>query len=90
MEVGAHIVVRGYVQGVGFRYFAYNRATQLGINGFVRNLYDGNVEVEAEGDRSLIEEFIKELKVGPRSARVTDIQIQWKEKLKPYQSFEIR
>ena len=89
MEVGAHIIVRGYVQGVGFRYFVCNRATNLGLTGFVRNLYNGDVEIEVEGDRSLIEEFIKEMKAGPRSAHVADVKIHWKEKSNKYQSFEI-
>lgn len=89
MEVGAHIVVRGFVQGVGFRYFVYDRARRLGLNGFVRNLYNGDVEIEAEGERSLVEEFIKEVKVGPRAARVADVVIRWKETLQHYTSFEI-
>jgi len=90
MEVGAHIVVRGFVQGVGFRYFVYDRARRLGLNGFVRNMYNGDVEIEVEGDRSLVEEFIKEVKVGPRAARVADVFIRWKETLQHYTSFEIR
>jgi acylphosphatase len=89
MEVGAHIVVKGMVQGVGFRYFVYNRATNLGLKGLVRNLYNGDVEIEVEGDRSLIEEFIKEVKVGPRAAHVRDVAIQWKETLQHYNSFEV-
>lgn len=89
MEVGAHITIRGFVQGVGFRYFAYNRATNLSLTGFVRNLYNGDVEIEVEGDRSLIEEFIKEMKIGPRAAHVADVKIHWKEKSNKYHSFEI-
>ncbi len=77
MEVSAHIVVAGLVQGVGYRFFASNRARQFGLNGLVRNLYDGNVEVIAEGEKSAVEAFIGELRIGPRSAHVTDLQIVW-------------
>ena len=77
MEVSAHIVVKGLVQGVGYRYFVSTRARQFGLNGLVRNLSDGNVEVIAEGERTAIELLIGELKIGPRSAHVADIQITW-------------
>jgi acylphosphatase len=90
MEIGVHIVVQGLVQGVGFRYFAYRHAMRLGLSGWVRNLYNDDVELEVEGDRSLIEELIKELKVGPRSAHVKDLKIEWREYANRYQAFEIR
>lgn len=87
----AHIIVEGLVQGVGFRWFVQRRAEALGINGWVRNLYNGNVEIEAEGERSLLEEFIKEVKVGPRSAHVSNLKIEWKESKPPfYERFDIR
>lgn len=50
-----HLCVTGMVQGVGFRFFAINRARKYGITGWVRNLYDGRVEIEAEGNRSDLE-----------------------------------
>ena len=90
MEVRAYILVSGMVQGVGFRYFVYDRATRLGLRGFVSNLYNGDVEIEVEGDRSLIEELIKEMKVGPRAARVVDVNIEWKKADQHYKRFDIR
>ena len=89
MESGAHIVVKGMVQGVGFRFFAYHHATKLGLRGFVRNLYDGDVELEVVGERSLLEEFIKQVKVGPRASRITDLKVEWKEPPRQYDDFEI-
>lgn len=77
MKVRVHLLVCGMVQGVGFRYFVLDRAINLGLTGYTRNLYSGEVEIEAEGNRSLIEEFIKEVKVGPRAAQVTDLKIEW-------------
>ncbi|HCA81566.1 MAG TPA: acylphosphatase [Bacteroidetes bacterium] len=90
MQVSAHIVVQGLVQGVGFRYFVFRIAIRLGLGGWVRNLYDGNVEVLAEGERSLVEELIKDLKIGPRSAQVKDLTIEWKNYTGTFSSFEIR
>jgi acylphosphatase len=77
MDASVNIVVEGLVQGVGFRWYASRRAQALGLRGFVRNLYDGTVEVEAEGDRTALEELIRDLRVGPRSAHVTDLKIAW-------------
>ncbi len=90
MEARAHIVVEGLVQGVGYRWFVERKAQALGLAGYVRNLYDGNVEVEAEGDRSLVEELIKDLKVGPRAAHVTNLRIEWREPTHQEPHFQIR
>jgi acylphosphatase len=90
MEAGAHLIVKGLVQGVGFRYFVREKASVLGLNGYASNQFDGNVEIEVEGDRSLIESFIKEIKVGPRMSRVADILITWKKAEGTRRGFEIR
>ena len=90
MDVGAHIIVRGMVQGVGFRYFVYRQAIQLRLKGFCRNLYDGDVEIKVEGDRSLVEDLIQQVKVGPRSARVTDVKVAWESCHHQFAGFEIR
>jgi acylphosphatase len=90
MQIGVHITVQGLVQGVGFRYFVYRHASRLGLTGWVRNLYDSEVEIEVEGDRSMVEELIKEVKVGPRSAHVKDLKIEWQDFKNRYQAFEIR
>ena len=90
MDIRAHVLVSGLVQGVGFRYFAFHQAVNLGLVGYVRNIFSGEVEIEIEGDRSLIEEFIKMIKVGPRVAHVRDLKIEWLECARSYRSFEIR
>ena len=90
MQLGAHIVVKGFVQGVGFRYFVYRQASTLGLSGYVKNLFNGDVEIEAFGDRSMIEEFIKTVKVGPRAEHVADLKIEWKDYEPTGKSFEIR
>jgi acylphosphatase len=90
MSVAAFIRVQGMVQAVGFRYFVYRVAIRLGLNGYVRNAYDGNVEIEVEGDRSLIEELIKDVKVGPRAAHVTGVSVEWKDPQNQFHYFDIR
>jgi acylphosphatase len=67
----------GDVQGVGFRFFVERHARQLGLEGYVRNRYDGAVEVEAEGIGSALEHFLNELRRGPRQARVQDVRVTW-------------
>jgi acylphosphatase len=66
-------IVRGRVQGVGYRFFAMRAARSAGVVGTVRNLPDGNVEVFAEGTAAAIAAFLDELKRGPSYARVTAV-----------------
>lgn len=57
-KIRKHIIFYGRVQGVGFRYYAVNKANQLGLTGWVRNLPDGTVEMEVQGEESLIDQLI--------------------------------
>lgn len=57
-KVRKHILFYGRVQGVGFRYYAVQKANQLGLTGWVKNLYDGSVEMEVEGQEELIDQLI--------------------------------
>ena len=59
-----HMYVSGDVQGVGFRYRANYAAKGLGLTGYVRNLYDGRVELEVQGERELISRFLGEIDAG--------------------------
>lgn len=65
------ILLFGRVQQVGFRYFVFNLAAELGIVGFVKNQPDGSVYVEAEGESHIIEVFIAHCKMGPPHSTVT-------------------
>jgi acylphosphatase len=87
--VGANIIVKGVVQGVGFRYWTVRKAQSYDLNGWTKNLSDGTVEIEVEGERGIIEEFIKELKVGPTYSQVTDLAINWYEKPRGYTDFNV-
>ena len=90
MDAAVHMVVQGLVQGVGFRWFVARHANMLGLRGFVENKYDDTVEVEAEGDRSLLEELVKQVRVGPRSAQVTNLVLEWKDPTHHFTHFQIR
>ncbi len=70
------LTVKGVVQGVGFRYFCYKQAVNFGITGYVKNLYNGDVEILAQGDESALNGFISEIKTGPRNASVTSLNIK--------------
>ncbi|HFE64108.1 MAG TPA: acylphosphatase, partial [Caldithrix sp.] len=69
--------IKGMVQGVGYRYFAYRRAAVYDITGYVRNLADGSVEVFAEGPRTQLEAFLGELKRGPQLSYVEEVEGNW-------------
>ena len=85
-----HILVSGIVQGVGYRYYTLRKAGALGLTGFVRNLPDGRVEVEVEGEESAIQEFIGFLRKGPIGAHVYDVQVDCYEYRNRYIDFRIR
>ncbi len=70
-----HAIVRGRVQGVGFRATTAREARRLGLSGWVRNCFDGTVEVLAAGDDAAIDELAAWLKRGPRGANVTGLDI---------------
>jgi len=88
-SVGARLKVSGYVQGVGFRYYCYQKAVDLGLAGWVRNEPDSSVAVTVEGERGLIEELIATLRVGPPASSVTDVIVQWDRFSGRYDAFQI-
>ncbi len=71
-----HALVKGQVQGVGYRAFTQHQGRQRHLGGWVRNLSNGQVELEVEGPPTSIDEFLTALREGPTFAEVTDIQVQ--------------
>jgi acylphosphatase len=76
--IRARVLVSGEVQGVGFRQATVLEAERLGgLAGTVKNLRDGRVEVVVEGERGKVEALVGWCKVGPRLARVSDVQVSY-------------
>ena len=73
-RVGARFVVRGHVQGVGFRYFVLRQARLLQVRGWVRNLPDATVEAQAWAEAATLQTFESALKEGPGHARVDAVE----------------
>ena len=90
MEIRAEIVVNGLVQGVGYRYFVVREAQKLGLKGFTQNLYTGEVLTVVEGEKAIIDDVIKKLKVGPIHAFVKSCKIDWQEPKNEFTEFEVR
>lgn len=71
-----HIIVQGKVQGVGFRYFTLYKATSLNITGWVRNMSNGMVEINAQGDKDTLITFISMIRKGNDFSYTEDISIK--------------
>ena len=65
-----HFLIRGRVQGVGFRWFVHREAAGLGLKGWVRNTDNGEVEILAAGDKYLLDDLRREIRKGSRGSRV--------------------
>ena len=76
MLVARRILIRGRVQGVGFRFFAEERAGVDGVHGWVRNLPNGDLEVRLEGDQEAVDRVEASLRRGPAGARVESFDVQ--------------
>ncbi len=83
-----HLIVSGKVQGVFFRVNVRNKAVELGLKGYAKNLENGDVEVVAEGSQEKIKEFVDFIRKGPGISRVTGIQVTHKEP-ENFKSFEV-
>lgn len=82
--------IDGKVQGVGYRFFATRVARRLGLKGTIQNLRNGSVEAIVEGEASAIDDWIRELKQGPRFAEVTEIDQQIKPFSGTLPDFDVR
>lgn len=93
----AHVLISGFVQGVGFRQFVKREAIKLGLTGWVGNTKDNKVEAVfqpsagsgREGEEK-IKEMIELCKKGPFLAEVEDIKIEWEETKQEYESFKVQ
>jgi acylphosphatase len=85
-----HVIVTGRVQGVFFRATAREHAKALGIQGFVKNLPDGSVELDAQGEEDSLRDLLHWAQHGPPGARVDNVEVEWKPPLDSGDEFEVR
>lgn len=85
-----HAKITGRVQGVGFRYYVLSEAQGLGLTGWVRNRWDGSVEVLAEGDIDTLRSLVSVLEKGPRSSSVDQVVTDLQPASGEYSSFHVR
>ena len=81
--------IKGRVQGVGFRYFTAKQANSLGLSGYAKNLADGSVEVLAQGEELKLKQLISLLRLGPRSAEVSEVTTRWSALSRDYRGLDI-
>lgn len=86
-QLQLHALIRGRVQGVGFRFFVQRKAADLSLTGWVRNTPDGDVEVTAEGDEANLQVLLGSLYQGPRGSWVSSVDADWGKSSKSYPSF---
>lgn len=85
-----HAFISGRVQGVGFRYFVIRNAEELNLTGWVRNLWDGRVEVLAEGQMEKLNLLLITLRKGPFGADVTQVDYKFKPPSGKFSRFNFR
>jgi acylphosphatase len=85
-----HLIVSGRVQGVGFRFSAYDEAKDLALAGWVRNLANGEVEIVAEGTQVNLQMLAAWAHQGPPSAHVTEVREDWLDSTGEFTEFRIR
>ena len=86
-----HVVISGFVQGIGFRQFIKHNAGKLEINGWVKNLPDGRVEALFDGKDSSLKEMVDLCKKGPFLAKVRDLDVIWDyNNEEKFEEFEMR
>lgn len=85
-----HAIIEGRVQGVGYRAFVVQKAGELNLKGWVRNRWEGSVEVVAEGNKSDLEKLLEALRQGPRMAFISKIAVDWEPATDEFYGFSTR
>jgi len=85
-----HAFVSGRVQGVGFRWFVIQEAQERNLTGWCRNLYNGKVEVLAEGELEALNNLLQLLRKGPGGSRVSDVEVEWSPAKGEFRRFSVR
>ncbi len=89
-KVRRHVIVEGIVQGVFFRSHTQKQARALGVTGWVRNCWDGTVEIIAEGEEGQVDELIRWCHEGPPEASVTRVRVEEAPHRGEFERFDVR
>ncbi len=85
-----HFIIRGRVQGIGYRWFVRESAEGLGLVGWVKNLRDGRVELVAEAEESILTQFLETIRTGPMKNFIAHVEVSWSSASDTFDEFEIR
>ena len=88
-QVRAHVYISGRVQGVSFRWNTQHQAQQLGLTGWVKNLWDGRVEAVFEGEEPAVRQTVAWCHKGSRPARVDNVEVRYEQPTGEFRSFRI-
>jgi acylphosphatase len=86
----ARLYITGRVQGVSFRYYTLQEAQSVGVLGWVRNLWDGRVEVLCEGEEGAVDHMVQWCHQGPGTAVVDKVDVLWEEPADEFSNFRVR
>jgi len=89
-QVLVRILIEGRLHGKNFRYQTQQQATKLGLGGFVRNLSDGRIEIEAQGDQDKVEQLLAWCQQEPHGSNIKNILYRYDEPTKGYTDFMMR
>ncbi|MBI1857815.1 MAG: acylphosphatase [Candidatus Melainabacteria bacterium] len=84
-----HLIISGTVQGVFYRASCQDVAVKYGLNGYVKNLLNGQVEVVAQGEKEQLEKLVEWCKKGPPHAQVDNVEITWEDVDKTHNAFTV-
>ena len=87
--IRAHVFISGRVQGVSFRWFTQRKAQELGLTGWVRNLWDGRVEAVFEGEEAQVKEAVRWCHHGEPPARVEQAEIKYHQASGEFKQFRV-
>ena len=88
MKKEVYCIVHGDVQGVSFRQFAKEKADNLGVLGYAKNLEDCTVEVVAQGEENNVKSFLESISAGPEDAPVESLNVMWGKVEEDYTKFD--
>ena len=89
MQKEVYAKIHGNVQGVSFRQFARNKALELSVTGYVKNMPDGSVDIIGQGEEEKVKAFVEAISAGPEEAEVESLELVWGKPSSDFATFTI-